>query len=117
MPKSETSNPIDGPSFQAPKYRPNWAVALVCFLLGTWMLVGMVDYDPNQISKLTTSPTGTNIAGVGGAYTAYLAFFSFGLAAWWIPLCLYRVVYLAIRSSKFLNATRAQRDRAVADIG
>jgi S-DNA-T family DNA segregation ATPase FtsK/SpoIIIE len=66
----------------------------------------MVDYDPKQISKLTTSPVATNVAGVGGAYTAYIAFLSFGIGAWWISALLYRVVYLSIRSSKHLSTAR-----------
>ena len=32
MPKSETSTTNTGPSFQAPRYRPNWFGALMCFV-------------------------------------------------------------------------------------
>ena len=106
MPKSETSNPNEGPSFQAPRYRPNWPIAIVCFLLATWMLVAMINYSPNQIHKLATNAVANNVAGSGGAYTAYVLFFAFGFAAWSIPAYLYRIVYLAIRSSKHLTTSR-----------
>jgi S-DNA-T family DNA segregation ATPase FtsK/SpoIIIE len=76
------------------------------FLLGTWLLVAMVDYSPSQVTKFTTNAIGTNLAGGWGAYAAYAGFFSFGVGAWWIPVLLYRVVHLAIRSSKHLTPAR-----------
>ncbi|HVU34065.1 MAG TPA: DNA translocase FtsK [Opitutaceae bacterium] len=106
MPKSETSNPNDGPSFQAPRYRPNWPVAVGCFLLATWLAVAFVDFSPNQTSFHTTNPTGTNIAGSWGASAAWIAYYSLGLGAFLSLLFLYRIVYLAIRSSKHLTTAR-----------
>ena len=106
MPKSETSNSNDGPSYQAPRYHPNWVVAITCLLLATWLAVAMLDYSPNQTTRLSTHPTGTNIAGSWGAYAAYIGFFSFGLSAWWIPVCLFRLTFLAIRRSKHLTTAR-----------
>ncbi len=108
MPKSETSNPIDGPSYSAPRYRPNWLTAVCCFLLATWLIVAMADFSPNQTSHgfVSTHPTGTNIAGGWGANVAWVAFFSLGLGAWWVPIFLYRLVYLAVRSSKHLTTGR-----------
>src|SRR5690606_25139919 len=50
MPKRETSNPNNGPSYQAPRYRPNWVAAVVCFVLGAWLTVALVDYAPSQSS-------------------------------------------------------------------
>jgi DNA segregation ATPase FtsK/SpoIIIE, S-DNA-T family len=107
MPKSETSNPNDGPSFQAPRYRPNWIVAVVCFLLATWLVVAGVDFSPDQTRAITTAPTGTNIAGNWGANIVYFGYYTFGAAWWLIPLLyLYRLAYLAIRRSKHLTTPR-----------
>ncbi len=106
MPKSETSNPNEGPSFQAPRYHPNWLAAVIFFLLATWLTVAFIDFSPNQTSQGTTHPSDTNMAGGWGANTAWVAFMTFGAAAWWIPIFLFRAVYLAIRLSKQLTTTR-----------
>lgn len=106
MPKSETSNPIDGPSYQGPRYRPNWPVAVGCVLLALWLSVAFLDYTPQQSRHLTTSPTDTNMAGGWGAWAAWLSFYSFGFAAWALPLVLFRLVYLALRNARHLTASR-----------
>src|SRR5690606_18732496 len=97
MRKSETSNPNAGPSFQAPRYRPNWPVAIGCFLVGTWLAVGFADFSPGQSSFHTTSPVSNNVAGGWGANASWVSFFSFGIAAWWLPVFLFWLVYLALR--------------------
>lgn len=66
----------------------------------------MVAYNPHQISKVTTNVVDTNVAGVGGAYTVYVCLYGVGVAAWLIPLFLFRLVYLAVRGSKHLTAGR-----------
>ena len=48
MAKSETSNPKNVPSFEGPRYRPKWLAASICFLLGAWIAVTLLDYDPRQ---------------------------------------------------------------------
>lgn len=106
MPKSETSNPNDGPSFQAPRYRPNWAVAVGCFLVATWLTVALVDFHPNQTSHLSTQRLGTNVAGSWGAETVWVFLYSFGWGAWLIPVFLGQLVYLSLRSPKHLNVGR-----------
>ncbi len=106
MPKSETSNPIDGPSFQGPRYRPNWQVAVICFLLATWLLVALLDFSPHQTRFLSTHPTDTNVAGSWGANIVSVSLFSFGVGAWLIPLLLYWIVYLGFRNARLLTPAR-----------
>ncbi|PTX97932.1 DNA translocase FtsK [Opitutus sp. ER46] len=106
MPKSESSNPNDGPSFQGPRYQPNWLVAVGCFLVASWLLVAMLDFTPNQTSLISTQPVDTNLAGSWGAHAAWAAFWTFGVSAWCIPFYLYWLVYLAIRMSKHLTTGR-----------
>ena len=48
MPKSETSNSKNAPPFDGPRYRPKWLAASVCFLLGAWLFVTLLDYAPRQ---------------------------------------------------------------------
>ena len=55
MPKSDSSNPNGGPSFQGPRYRPNWPAAAVCFIAGTYLSAALLDYDPNQTSFHSTA--------------------------------------------------------------
>ncbi|MSU65902.1 MAG: DNA translocase FtsK [Opitutus sp.] len=106
MPKAETSNSNDGPSFQAPRYHPNWLAAIGCFLVGTWFSVALFDFTPKQSTFHTTNPTMANIAGGWGANVSWVSFFSLGIAAWWVPVFLFWLVYLAIRSSKHLTTGR-----------
>ena len=40
MPKSDSSNPNGGPSFQGPRYRPNWLAAILCFIVATYLFGG-----------------------------------------------------------------------------
>ena len=106
MPKAETSNSNDGPSFQAPRYRPNWLVAIACFLVATWFSVALFDFSPKQSTFHTTNPTVPNIAGGWGANVSWVSFFSLGIATWWVPIFLFWLVYLAIRNSKHLTTSR-----------
>ncbi|MFM1850561.1 MAG: hypothetical protein RIS54_245 [Verrucomicrobiota bacterium] len=106
MPKSKTSNPNNGPSYQAPRHRPNWLAAVVCFVLGVWVLAALVDYDPNQSSFATTRVLGTNIAGPWGANTSWILFYAVGLSTWAIPLSLLWLCYIAIRNARRLAGTR-----------
>ena len=86
MAKSKTSNPNPGgPSFQAPHFRPIWSVAIICLLLGLWLTVAYVDYQPDQtgfLTKNTTATTEKNLVGRLGADVAHLSFIWFGWAAW-----------------------------------
>jgi S-DNA-T family DNA segregation ATPase FtsK/SpoIIIE len=106
MPKAETSNSNDGPSFQAPRYRPNWPAAIGCFLVATWLTVALFDFSPQQSTFHTTSPVASNVAGGWGANISWISFYSLGIAAWWVPIFLIWLVYLAVRSSKHLTSGR-----------
>ena len=116
MPKSETSNSNDGPSFQAPQHRPNWTAAVLCFLFGTMLIAAFVDYSPQQSRffqaagsnawvngkwTITTSPSpAPNMMGPAGSETVHLLLFAFGAGAWLLPIFLIRLLWIAIRNSR-----------------
>ncbi len=106
MPKSETSNPNSGPSFQAPRYRPNWLAAVICFVLGPSLTVALVDYTPNQVTLNSTHATATNIVGVVGANTVWCSLYTLGFATWLIPVFLGWMLYVSIRHPRRLTAPR-----------
>ena len=106
MPKSETSNPNDGPSFQAPRYHSNWIAAIVCLMLGTYLLVALVAYTPAQTHHISTAPTEKNPVGWVGAETVWYVLSSFGAAAWLVPALLFWSVYAAVRNPRLLCTSR-----------
>ncbi len=107
MPKSETSNPNDGPSFSAPRYRPLWVAALVCLVLGVYLTVAFITYDPAQSRFITKpEPVLKNPAGVIGADAAYALLFSIGVSTWLVPIFLLWSAYNALRSPKHLTTSR-----------
>jgi S-DNA-T family DNA segregation ATPase FtsK/SpoIIIE len=106
MPKSDSSNPNGGPSFQGPRYRPNWLAASICFIVGTYLLAALLDYDPNQTLFHTTSPTSKNWVGWLGADTVWVLFYAIGVSTWLIPVALFWMFYVAIRNSRHLVGTR-----------
>jgi len=106
MPKSESSNPNDGPSFQAPRYRPNWVAALFCFVFGAYVTVALLAYDPAQSRFPTTTPVLKNPVGWIGADASWILFFSLGLSTWLLPIFLIWMLIVALRSSKHLTGTR-----------
>ena len=67
MRKSEASNSKDGPSFQAPRYRPNWITAIIYLFLGVFLLVALLTYHPEQSSFHGTATVQKNPAGIYGA--------------------------------------------------
>jgi DNA segregation ATPase FtsK/SpoIIIE, S-DNA-T family len=106
MPKSDSSNPNGGPSFQGPRYRPNWLAASICFIIGTFLSAALLDYDPGQTLFHTTSPTAKNCVGWVGADTVYLLFAAIGRTTWLLPLALFWMCFVAIRNSRHLVGTR-----------
>lgn len=106
MPKTQTSNPNNGPSYQAPRYRPNWIAAVVCFVLGMWLSAALVDYAPVQSSFATTHTSGTNLAGPWGANTVWIMLYAVGFSTWLIPVFLLWLLYVSIRNSRRLAGTR-----------
>ncbi len=106
MPKPETSNSNDGPSYQAPRYRPNWLAALVCFVLGAYLTVALVAYDPAQSTFHTTSPLLKNPVGWIGANAVWSLLFAIGTSTWLLPIFLIWMLYVSVRASKHLTGTR-----------
>ncbi len=105
MPKSETSN-SNHPSFQAPRYRPNWGVALVCFVLGAFLTVALVAYDPAQSHHHTSAPVLKNPVGWIGAESVWSLLFAIGTSTWLLPVFLIWMLYVSVRSSRHLTGTR-----------
>src|SRR5687767_4821798 len=103
MRKSETSNPNGGPSYHAPRYRPNWPMALICFALGIFLLAALVMYDPAQSSFKTTTPTLKNPAGIWGANSIFAMLFAIGASTWLVPCFLLWMLYVSVRNSKHLT--------------
>jgi S-DNA-T family DNA segregation ATPase FtsK/SpoIIIE len=106
MRKTETSNPNDGPSFQAPRYRPNWTVALVCLLAGVFISVALVAYDPLQSSHIGTGPRPKNPMGWIGAESVYALMVSIGASTWLLPVFFGWTVYMALKAARHLSGTR-----------
>ncbi len=108
MPKSETSNSNTGPSFQGPRYRPNWVAALLCFVSGAFLGVAVLDYDPNQVGLpfRSTAAIGRNLMGWLGADSIWILLFSVGVSTWLVPIFLFWMLYVSVRNSKHLSGTR-----------
>jgi S-DNA-T family DNA segregation ATPase FtsK/SpoIIIE len=107
MPKADSSNPNGGPSFQGPRYRPNWLAAITTFIAATYLTAALIDYDPGQTRGLaSTSPTGNNWVGWMGADIIWILFYTIGVSAWLLPIALFWMSYIAIRNSRHLVATR-----------
>ncbi len=106
MPKTDSSNPNGGPSFQAPRYRPNWLAAIVCFIVATYLFAALLNYDPNQTRFQSTAPTGKNWVGWLGADTVWVLFYSIGVTTWLLVPAFYWMFYVAVRNSRHLVGTR-----------
>ena len=107
MSKSESSNPNAGPSFQGPRYRPNWLGALICFILGVFLAVALVAYGPAQSPfDFKPVPAEKNPAGLIGAYAAAGMFRAIGVGTWFVPIFLFWMLIVSIRNSKHLTGTR-----------
>ncbi len=109
MPKPASSNPNNEPSFDAPRYRPNWLAALISGLLGLWLTVAMFDYDPLQVGYFTQNTTNAvlrNFMGEFGTDCARMAFIWFGGMAWLLPCFCGRVFWIALRGTRRLTGAR-----------
>ncbi len=107
MARTDVSKPTDGPSYQGPRFRPNWATATTCFVLATYLIVALVDYEPAQSTIRSTAPTAKNLVGWLGADTVWILLYSFGITAWLFPIFIYWMMYVAVRNARRLVATRA----------
>jgi S-DNA-T family DNA segregation ATPase FtsK/SpoIIIE len=108
MSKSETSNTNSGPSFQGPRYRPNWFAALLCFVAGAFLLVALIDYRPDQVGLLrSTARVGKNLMGWLGADAVWVMLYAIGVSAWLVPVFLLWMLYISLRNSKHLSGMRS----------
>ncbi|MDP3071144.1 MAG: DNA translocase FtsK [Opitutaceae bacterium] len=107
MRKPDTSNPIDGPSFQAARYRPNWWAALLFFVVATFLAVALLDYDTRQVRWFTSpAPTQTNLMGWIGAETICRLLYAIGVSTWLLPVFAGWLLYLSVRNSRHLTGGR-----------
>jgi S-DNA-T family DNA segregation ATPase FtsK/SpoIIIE len=106
MPKQESSNINSGPAFEPPRYRPNWAAAVVCFLLGVYLTVALVDYDPAQSTLRTTGAVAKNLMGWVGADTVSALLLVIGASTFLVPIFLFWMLYVAIRKARRLAGPR-----------
>jgi len=108
MPKSESSNPNPVPAPQVPRYGPNWVVAPACLLLGAYLLVALLAFDPAQSpGDHVPSPPASNPAGFVGALTVEILLKGFGVGAWLVPVFLLWMAGLAFRYPKQVTRGRA----------
>ena len=108
MPKSESSNPNPAPAPQVPRYGPNWVVAPACLLLGAYLLVALLAFDPAQSpGDHVPSPPASNPAGFVGALTVEILLKGFGVGAWLVPVFLLWMAGLAFRYPKQVTRGRA----------
>src|SRR4051812_3362994 len=99
MRKSETSNPIDGPSYKAPRYRPNWFAALVCFILGTYLAMALITYEPTQPTFVSSGgPHSVNPVGWIGANAVFGLLYTMGASTWFVPIFLFWMLIVAVRN-------------------
>ncbi len=106
MPKTESSNP-NGGSASAPRPRPNWVVAVVCFVCGTFLTVALLDFDVTQSKIHQTAPVSRNLMGWVGADLVSGLLYVIGISTWLLPIFLFWTLYLALRNVRRLVATRA----------
>jgi DNA segregation ATPase FtsK/SpoIIIE, S-DNA-T family len=123
MAKAASPNSKDHePSFEGPRYRPNWPGAVICFILGILVLVAMVDYEPSQTTYMqvggrSEAAGGTlqhipirtgepNLVGVVGADLSFANFAVLGGVAWLVPVFLLWMAYTYVRSARHLTGTR-----------
>jgi len=122
MPKSETSNSKSVPSFEGPRYRPKWLAASICFLLGAWLAITLLDYTPRQsheyqiggqsawngklwVVQNLAAPS-PNLGGPWGADVAWWSLHLLGLSTWLLPVFLLWFAWVAVRNARRLVLTR-----------
>ncbi|MBI3885921.1 MAG: DNA translocase FtsK 4TM domain-containing protein, partial [Opitutae bacterium] len=107
MAKAESSNAKDHtPSFEGPRYRPKWLAAFGCLVVGVLLAVALVDFRPEQSYQHTTNPTSINLVGVFGAEYSWWSYHIFGAPTWLVPLFLFWMTYINLRSARRLAGTR-----------
>ena len=84
--------------------RSGWReiAGILAGMLGLMLLLGVLSYSPDQIAVFCNNPDWkSNLIGLFGARTAYVAFMYFGVAGYVIPLCILWIgVSAVLRSSR-----------------
>ena len=108
MAKAERSNPKekDTPSFESPRHRPHWLAAFSCLVVGILLAVALIDFKPEQSIQNTTNPTSVNLVGVIGAEFSWWASHLIGVSIWLLPVFLFWMTYIYLRSARSLATTR-----------
>ncbi|HUJ45210.1 MAG TPA: DNA translocase FtsK 4TM domain-containing protein [Opitutaceae bacterium] len=122
MPKSETSNSKSVASLEGPRYRPKWLAASICFLLGAWIAVTLLDYDPRQSHEFQVGGLSAwngkvwvihdlaapqpNLGGPWGADFAWWSLYLVGFTTWLVPVFFLWFAWVAVRNARRLIVTR-----------
>jgi S-DNA-T family DNA segregation ATPase FtsK/SpoIIIE len=120
MAKPDFSSKRNGPSYNAPTYRPRWVAACLCLMVGVLLTVALAYYAPNQVPTMSAAgetlpdgtikiiaPTGVNPVGKIGAMTAFYLFRILGGAAWLIGLFFFWLAFIYTRGMRRLATARA----------
>jgi S-DNA-T family DNA segregation ATPase FtsK/SpoIIIE len=122
MPKAGTSNSKNASSIDGLRHRPKWVAASFCFLLGVWLFVTLLDYNPRQShefqvgGKSAWATTGwvihteaapqPNLGGSVGAEIAWWCLHLVGFATWFVPIFLLWFSWVAVRNARRFVFTR-----------
>ncbi|MBL9214201.1 MAG: DNA translocase FtsK [Opitutaceae bacterium] len=125
MPKAERSNPKDKdtPSFEEPRHRPHWVAFIACLAFGVLVSVALLDFEPEQSimtqvagrnevvngvqQQVSVKPSASpNLVGVIGAEFSWWSFHLIGASTWLVPVFLFWMSYIYLRSARSLTSTR-----------
>ncbi|MBI2515769.1 MAG: DNA translocase FtsK [Opitutae bacterium] len=107
MAKAESSNPKDkDPSFEGPRYRPQWLAGFSCLVIGVLLFVALIDFIPEQSYQHSSSPSAKNLVGIFGSEFSWWSYHLLGVSTWLIPVFLFWMTYIYLRSARRLAGTR-----------
>jgi S-DNA-T family DNA segregation ATPase FtsK/SpoIIIE len=107
MAKAESSNSKDkDPSFEGPRYRPQWLAGFSCLVIGVLLFVALIDFIPEQSYQHTSSPSAKNLVGIFGSEYSWWSYHLLGVSTWLIPVFLFWMTYIYLRSARRLAGTR-----------
>ncbi len=122
MRKSETSNSKNASAFEGPRYRPKWLAACLCFGLGAWIAVSLLDFDPRQSHQYQVGGQSAwdginwvihdlakpqpNLGGPWGAGLSWWLLYYTGVSTWLVPIFFLWLSWVAVRNARRLVATR-----------
>ena len=122
MPRPGNSNSKNASPFDGPRHRPKWLAASICFLLGMWLFITLLDYKPSQSHEFQTGGRSAwngqvwvidsvtapqpNLGGTWGADIAWWCLHLFGVSTWVIPIFLLWFSWVAVRNARRFVFTR-----------